>query len=109
MKHVIAMPMEAGGVVQIEVDGAESGRPIMRGAGSLPLEKSAQSFEAAVAAIRPVALTIVRQFADIAAGTSSVRLKFGLKFTAEAGAVIASVGSEANFEIEVKWDRGGAA
>jgi hypothetical protein len=30
-------------------------------------------------------------------------VKFGLKFNAEAGAIIAALGSEANFGIEVKW------
>jgi hypothetical protein len=108
VKRVIAMPMDAGGVIQIEVDSLDSERPAMRG-GLPSLEKSVQSFEAAVASIKPAALTIVQQFADIAAGTSSVRLTFGLKFSAEAGAIIAAVGSEANFEVEVTWERGTTA
>jgi Trypsin-co-occurring domain 1 len=50
----------------------------------------------------------VEQFADAVHGPTSVKVKFGLKFNAEAGAIIASVGSEANFEIEVRWGRDGS-
>ena len=76
------------------------------GRASSALETSAQTLEAAVAAAKPVASAVVRQFRDLVDGTNSVRVKFGLKFSAEAGAIIASAGSEANFEIEVEWKAG---
>jgi len=71
------------------------------------VEKAVSSFEAALTRIRPVAAAVVEQFADAVRGTTSVKVKFGLKFNAEAGAIIASLGSEANFEIEVRWAQPG--
>ena len=56
-----------------------------------------------MAKIKPVAEAVIKQFVDVVSGTNTVKVKFGLKFTAEAGAIIAAVSSEANFEIEVKW------
>lgn len=107
MKRVIEFPLEGGGAVLIEVEAAEADAPIMRGGPARSaLERSAQTLEAAVSAARPIAAAVVRQFGSLVDGTSSVRVKFGLTFSAEAGAIIASAGSEANFEIEVKWRPG---
>jgi hypothetical protein len=72
------------------------------------IQKSVDSFEAAISTIRPVAVAVVQQFANAVAGTNAVKVKFGLKFSAEAGAIIASAGSEANFEIEVSWGQTGS-
>lgn len=108
MKRIISMPLAAGGTVEIEIE--DNPAPsVMRGGIPQPvIEKAVGSFEAAVARIKPVAVAVVEQFADAVHGTTSVRVKFGLKFNAEAGAIIASIGSEANFEIEVKWGHGGS-
>lgn len=103
MKRVISMPLEAGGTIELEIeDNATS--PVMRGGPPQSvIEKSVGSFEAAVARVRPAVLAVAQQFACSAQGRTSVKVKFGLKFNAEAGAIIASIGSEANFEIEVRW------
>lgn len=45
----------------------------------------------------------VARLSGAAEGISEVTIKFGLKFTAGAGVFIASVGSEATFEIGLKW------
>lgn len=107
MKRVISMPLEAGGTIELEIeDNAIS--PVTRGGVQQPVfEKAVGSFEAAVARVKPVAVAVVEQFAEAVHGTTSVKVTFGLKFNAEAGAVIASVGSEANFKIEVNWAHGG--
>jgi hypothetical protein len=101
------MRLEAGGTVELEIDDNGPSQ-VMRGGGPLPMiEKTVGSFEEAVARVKPVAIAIVEQFVDALHGANSVKVKFGLKFNAEAGAIIASVGSEANFEIEVRWGRDG--
>jgi hypothetical protein len=106
VKRIISMPLETGGTVELEIEG-DAVSPVMRGAITQPLiEKSVASFETAVARVKPVATAVVQQLASGMAGTTSVKVKFGLKFTAEAGAIIASAGSEANFEVELTWGRG---
>jgi hypothetical protein len=52
------------------------------------LRKSKLFATAAVATVRPVALAVFQQFSDLIAGMDSVRVTFGLKFSAEAGAII---------------------
>jgi Trypsin-co-occurring domain 1 len=102
MKRIISMPLEAGGTVELEIEDGESS-PVMRGSPQQVIEKTVGSFEAALTKVKPVAVAIVEQFAGAIRGTTSVKVKFGLKFNAEAGAIIASLGSEANFEIELRW------
>ena len=103
MKRIISMPLQAGGTVELEIEDSATG-PVMRGGAPPPvIDKAAGSFEAALARVKPVAVAVVEQFADAVRGTTSVTVKFGLKFNAEAGVIIGSVGSEANFEVEVKW------
>lgn len=107
MKHIISMPLETGGTIELEVDDT-SVAPVTRGGVPQALiERAAGSFEAAVARVKPVAVAVVKQFAEAVHGTTSVKVTFGLKFNAEAGAIIASVGSEANFKIEVNWAHSG--
>jgi hypothetical protein len=105
MKRILPMPTEGGDTISIEVD--EVTGAVVRGAGSTAfLDKSAQTFEAVVASVRPVALALVQQFANLGSGTNSIRVKFGIKISAAAGAIIASAGSEANFEVEINWAPG---
>ena len=105
MKRIVSMPLKTGGTVELEVED-NTASPVMRGGVAQPvIEKALGSFEDAVAKVKPVAIAVVQQFAGAIEGTTSVKVKFGLKFSAEAGAIIASVGSEANFEIEMNWGR----
>jgi hypothetical protein len=100
------MPLQAGGTVLLEIDDTPASA-VMRGGPQQVIEHAAGSFEEALARIKPVAEGVIKQFADVVHGTNSVKLKFGIKFTAQAGAIIAAVGSEANFEIEVQWTSDG--
>jgi Trypsin-co-occurring domain 1 len=106
VRRIISVPLQAGGTVAIEV---EDSTPVTRGDASRSvIQKSLDSFEKAIATVQPVAVAVVQQFASTVAGTNSVKVKFGLKFSAEAGAIIASASSDANFEIEVSWGQTGS-
>jgi len=74
---------------------------------SLPSGKQAlavqETFEAALDKIKPVASTIISKFRDLNQPADEVEVKFGLKLTADAGAVFASVGGEVSYEITLKW------
>lgn len=62
-----------------------------------------ETFEAALDKIKPVASTIISKFRDFNQPADEVEVKFGLKLTADAGAVFASVGGEVSYEITLKW------
>lgn len=59
-------------------------------------------FEDAVARIRPAAQVLLDNLHDLNT-PEEIGLEFGLKFNARAGAIIASVDSEATFKVTNKW------
>jgi DNA polymerase III sliding clamp (beta) subunit (PCNA family) len=66
--------------------------------------KAKQSFETALGQVIPVASAALKRIrTGLTTPADEVELKFGVKLTAEAGAIIASVGGEVNFEITLKW------
>lgn len=60
-----------------------------------------------VDAIRGTVETIGRAFTPQEDGPESCELKFGLKISAEGTVVLASMSSELNLEVSVKWARSG--
>ncbi|NER95684.1 MAG: hypothetical protein F6J86_17910 [Symploca sp. SIO1B1] len=65
--------------------------------------KAQQTFEQALDHIKPVASTIVTKLRNLNQPADEVEVKFGLKLTADAGAIFASVGGEVSYEITLKW------
>lgn len=64
-----------------------------------------QTFEKSIETIRPMASTLLTKLHEMAEPADEIEVKFGLKLTAEAGAIIASTGGEVNFDITLKWKR----
>ncbi len=65
------------------------------------VEKAKQSFEEAVSGIGPIAETILRKVAAL--GPESVSVEFGIKFSAQAGVVLASSAVEGNCKVTLGW------
>lgn len=63
--------------------------------------KAKQSFEEAVAAIGPIAETIMRQLSEL--GPESVNVEFGIKFTSQAGVILASSAVEGHCKVALTW------
>jgi hypothetical protein len=87
-------------VVVVEVDD-----PTLRGdqLGSVSgaVAKATQSFEEAAAKIRPIAETILSQVSALA--PEGVTVEFGIKFSAQAGVVLAASAVEGNCKITLSW------
>jgi hypothetical protein len=105
-KEVIQLKLENGEDFFIEVEKKSSG--IKRTTGGVPIpdvDKVGTTFEQAldrqVIPVAQAALGRIQQGLSV----NEVELKFGVKVTAETGAIIASVGGEVNFEITLKWKR----
>lgn len=62
-----------------------------------------QKFEEALEKVKPVASTIINKLRDLNTPADEVEVKFGLKLTADAGAIFASVSGEVSYEITMKW------
>ena len=63
--------------------------------------KAKQSFEEAVSGIRPIAEAILGQVAALT--PESVSVEFGIKFSAQAGVILASSAMEGNCKITLSW------
>ncbi len=52
-----------------------------------------------------MASTIISKLRDLDTPADQVEVKFGLKLTADAGAIFTSVGGEVSYEITLKWSQ----
>lgn len=67
-----------------------------------------RSFEQALGTVRDAASAALGQFQAMARKPDEVEIKFGVKLSAEAGAVIAKTGIDGQFEVKLKWKRDAA-
>lgn len=106
-KQLVEYSLADGTTFLIEVDEPERTTAVERVAlpsGQLVL-KAQQSFEEALDKVKPVASTIVSKLRSLNTPADAVEVKFGLKLTAEAGAIFSSVGGEVTYEITLKWNQ----
>jgi len=65
------------------------------------IQQAGQSLEQALDRLRPAAQMIVEKLKSVS--PDQVEVEFGVKLEAEAGAVITKAGTEAHFQITLKW------
>lgn len=105
MKRLVEYPLNDGSSVVVEVDEEARGGVVRRGAASDVAEKVTQTFETALEKIRPAAVELIAQFRHLREPPHIAVVEFGVKLSAEAGAFIASVATEANFKVTLTWRR----
>jgi hypothetical protein len=104
VNRLVEFPLEEGGSVVVEV--AESELPEGPVRAARPGEvaaKAMQSFEAALAKVRPAAEGIIANLRSIGVPPAEIEVEFSIKLSAGAGAFIASAGGEANYRVHLKW------
>ena len=106
MKHLVEFPLEEGGSIVVEVD-----EPVLEDDIVLASKrgevasKASQTFEAALESLKPTAGAIITKLSSLSSPPDEVEMGFGLKLSAKAGAIIASAGTEANFNVKLTWKR----
>ena len=111
MKKLIEFPLEDGTFMLVEIDADEAEEnqwvPASRwGHTSLNLPaKAALTFEAAMEKVKPAAAAIVKNLRELSDPPDEMKVEFGLKLSAEAGAFIAAAGIEANYTVSLTWKR----
>ncbi|MFF0434448.1 CU044_2847 family protein [Streptomyces sp. NPDC004327] len=96
------------GAVLVEADGIRPGaRPVTTRGGN-SLVRAGQTLDEALAGIRTAAESALAVFRGGALRPDGVELEFGVKLTAEAGAVIAKTAVEGHLVVRLTWspDRG---
>jgi hypothetical protein len=106
VKRLIEFPLEGDGTILVEVDEPEpKGGVVQAGRPGEIAVRASQTFEAALERVRPVAAAIIAKLRCLGDPPDEVGVEFGLKLSAEAGAFIASAGTEANFKVKLTWER----
>ena len=104
MKRIVEFPLENGDSILVEVD-----EPALIddriGLRDEVVQKATQTFESALDKVRPVANVILNKIRNLHQPADEVEVKFGIKISAELGAVVASGSGEVNYEITLKWKR----
>jgi hypothetical protein len=102
VKRIVEFPLENGNSILVEVDqpGLTNDRISRR---DVIVEKAHQTFESALEKVKPVANIILTQVRSLSEPADEVEVKFGIKVSAELGAIIASGSGEVNYEITLKW------
>jgi hypothetical protein len=101
MKKLIEFPLEDGNHVIIEVDEEESG-PIPAGRGERPVLNQ-QTLEEALQKVFPAIKAVAQKLGSLDLKPDEVEIAFGIKLSTSLGALIASAGAEANFDITLRW------
>ncbi|MBF8189644.1 hypothetical protein ITP53_28705 [Nonomuraea sp. K274] len=104
MSYYLRMPVDGAEPVVIEVTAEEDGMVRAARPGTV-IDRIDESVQAAVERLRPAVTAVAETFARLPMGPKEVSVEFAVKFTAEAGAVIASTAAEGSFQVTVTWER----
>lgn len=105
MAPLLEYPLEGGGTIVVEV--AEEA-PRDQTKGLRPTEvatRAGETFEAALERLRPMTEGLVRRLSDLAQRPDEMTVEFAITMTAEAGAILARLGADANLRISMTWRR----
>jgi len=106
MKKLVEFPLENGKtfVVEIEETDPTGGTVRVARPGEI-VEKATETFENVLEKISPVTTTIIKQFQNMTSTPDEIEVEFGLSLNAKIGAIIASAGGSAHFNITLRWTR----
>ena len=108
MKRLIEFPLANGGLIVFEID--ESGRDLERVAafrGTEYGERGNETFEEALAKIKPAADVIIDTLRTLNNSPDEVEVEFGMKMNLDYGVVIAANSSESNYKVKLAWKHSG--
>jgi Trypsin-co-occurring domain 1 len=108
MSELMAVPLDGGGTVLVEFgDTPSQGAVVKAGRGAAPPAgvaiRAAQTLESALDPVTAAARATLTKLRE--AGPDEVIVEFGLKLTAEMGAVITRTAGECNLKVTLRWER----
>ena len=105
MKRFIEFPLEDGSTIVVEVNEPEEEhgtRRAARGSEGVP-EHAPQTFEQALSKIRPATEKVITTLRGLVQKPNEIEMEFGFSLSVEAGAVIASASTQANYKVTRRW------
>ncbi|MEE1756586.1 CU044_2847 family protein [Streptomyces sp. SP18CS02] len=102
MSTLMQYTTDSGAQVVVEMDGRAPGaQPVGRGENSLA--RAGRTFDEALEGIHAAAESALRVFREGTLRPDGVELEFGVKLTAESGAVIAKAAAEGHLTVRLSW------
>ncbi|MFE6283646.1 CU044_2847 family protein [Streptomyces sp. NPDC057877] len=108
MGGLLEFKTEDGALVVVEGAVDASGAQLVSRGGQQPVQ-AARTFEGALDGVRAAAESALRVFRDGSLRPDSVELEFGVKLSAETGAIIAKGAAEGHLLVRLSWSPGPAA
>ena len=102
MKRIVEFPLEDGTSMLVEIDEPEQGG-LVKASISETIAKAQLTLEKSLEKVQPAAQFVIAQLRKLHDAPDEVQVSFGLKLSADAGAVLASAGAEANYTVTLKW------
>jgi hypothetical protein len=88
--------------VIVEISASAEGLVPVANPGDIAV-KVGQSLEAALQKIKPAASAVVATLKSLADSPDEIKVEFGVKLSAKAGAILASADAEANYKVTLSW------
>ncbi|WP_406091068.1 CU044_2847 family protein [Streptomyces sp. NBC_01013] len=108
MAALMQFTTDSGETVTVEVDRHTPGAQLVARDGHA-LARAERTFDEALQGIRSAAESALAVFRDGTLKPDGVELEFGVKITAEAGAVIAKSALEGHLTVKLSWSPGSSA
>ncbi|WP_405680598.1 CU044_2847 family protein [Streptomyces sp. NBC_01238] len=106
MTALMEFTTDSGATVTVEVDRHTPGAQLVALGDDNALARAGRTFDSALTGIRSAAESALAVFRDGALKPDGVELEFGVKITAEAGAVIAKSAVEGHLVVKLSWSPG---
>lgn len=103
MKRLVEFPLEDGTTILIEIDEPELGGLVKASRAGEVIAKAQQTLEESLRKVQPAAQFVIQQLRKLHDSPDEIQVSFGLKLSAEAGAVLAAAAAEANYSVTLKW------
>jgi hypothetical protein len=101
MKRLIGYKLENGQTVSVQVEEPDEAKPTAVGLPWPGKQDAEVTWEDALKNVKPATEAIINAIRGLA--PKQYEVEFGLTFSAEAGAIIASASAEANFRVTLTW------
>jgi hypothetical protein len=104
MSKLVKIDVGDGQTVLVEVEdvASEDIEPVTKSPGELAA-KARRSLSDALDGIAPMVRTMKKRLNDVTDSGDEIEVKFGIKLSGEIDAVVTKMGSEATYEITLKW------
>lgn len=103
MKRLVEFPLEDGTTMLVEIEEPDQGGLVKASRADDVIVKAQQTLEKSLEKVKPAAQVVIQQLRKLHDAPNEIQVTFGLKLSADAGAVLASAGAEANYTVTLKW------